>query len=73
MFGQIAFKNLAGLDPTNDKKADDDWSEMELRSLRTLVASGAAVEEIAALTRRTHEQVLSKLVEMGLTVPQNSK
>lgn len=52
---------------------DDDWSEMELRSLRALVGSGAAVEEIAALTRRPQEQVLSKLIELDLTVPQNSK
>ena len=53
--------------------ADDDWSEMELRSLRTLAASGATIEEIAALMKRPQQTVLSQLVALGLTVPQNSK
>jgi len=53
--------------------AADDWSETELRGLRVLAAGGAAVEEIAALTRRSQEEVLSKLVDLNLVVPQNSK
>ena len=48
-----------------EETADDDWSEMELRSLRTLAASGAAIEEIAALMKRPQEAVLSKLVALG--------
>jgi len=57
----------------NEPTAADDWSETELRGLRELAAGGAAVEEIAALTRRSQEDVLSKLVELSLIVPQNSK
>lgn len=72
-FGPIAFKRDIRLRLMNEPRAADDWSETELRGLRVLAAGGAAVEEIAALTRRSQEEVLSKLVELNLIVPQNSK
>ena len=56
-----------------DTTRSEEWSETELRGLRVLAAGGAAVEEIAALTRRSQEEVLSKLVDLNLVVPQNSK
>jgi hypothetical protein len=72
-FGRIAFKREIRVRMMIESTAADDWSETELRGLRVLAAGGAAVEEIAALTRRSQEEVLSKLVDLNLVVPQNSK
>ena len=53
---------------TDEKRVDDDWSEIELRSLRTLAASVQQLKRLP-LPRRTDEHVLSKLVQMDLAVP----
>lgn len=41
----------------NEPTAPNDWSETELRGLRVLTVGGAAVEGIAAITRRSSEGV----------------